>query len=169
MKLKWLFSTTVIALIIVVGLIGMAGHDSAVAAHDGSSKIEALLLDQLSANGSADFIIVMAEQSDVSAASQMQSKLEKGQYVFDTLVATADRTQADLLSYLDSRSATYESYYILNAIVVRSGSLDLALNIANRADVAYINANHIFQLEKTGSQPETTVRPFAIEGKFHLY
>ena len=52
MKLKWLFSTTAIALIIVVGLIGLAGHDFVVAAQDGNSKIEALLLDQLSANGS---------------------------------------------------------------------------------------------------------------------
>ena len=105
----------------------------------------------------------MTEQADVSTAVEMQTKMEKGQYVFDTLVETADRTQADIRNYLDNQSATFETYYIFNAIVVRSGSLDLALNVADRADVAYINANHKFQLEDITIQQESTVKPSAIE------
>ena len=45
----------------------------------------------------------MAEQADLSHADQLQTKEEKGAYVFQTLVATADRTQADLRAYLDSQ------------------------------------------------------------------
>ncbi len=163
MKLKWIIRTTAIALLIAVAVLGLAGHDSVVAAQDGSSKIEGLLLDQLSNSSSADFIVVMTEQADVSAANQMQTKLEKGQFVFDTLVATADRTQASIHSYLDSQGVSYKTYYVINAIVVKGGSLDLVNSLAARSDVAYINANHKFQLEQPIAQQESTVNPTAIE------
>ncbi len=69
--------------------------------------------------GPADFIVTMAEQADVSGAAQLQTKAEKGQYVFDTLVATADRTQADLRAFLDSQGVDYKSFYIVNTILIK--------------------------------------------------
>ncbi|MFZ2096548.1 MAG: hypothetical protein WAV05_07910, partial [Anaerolineales bacterium] len=71
MKLKWLINTTAIALLIMVAFLGLASHDSVVAAQDEASKIETMLLDQFAANGSADFIVRFTEQADLSAAYAM--------------------------------------------------------------------------------------------------
>ena len=79
---------------------------------------------------------MMEEQADVSGANQLQTKVEKGQYVFDTLVATAGRTQADLRAYLDQQGVDYQSFYIVNAIWVKHGTLDLAQTFRLRSDVA---------------------------------
>ena len=151
-------------------LLGLAAKDGALAnalqapaaQENQTAKIEAQLLTQLNA-GSADFIIKMAEQVDVSGAAQLQTKAEKGQYVFDTLVATASRTQADLRAYLDSHSVDYQSFYVVNAIWVKGGTLDLAQTIATRIDVATINTNRTFQLDPPIDQRASTNVPQGVE------
>ncbi len=127
-----------------------------------TARLESQLLDQLNA-GPADFIVMMTEQADVGAADQMLTKEEKGQYVFDTLVATTARTQTDLRAYLDSQSVDYQSFYIVNAIWVKSGTLILAQTLADRNDVASIRANHTYQLEKPINSKPSTAQPLFVE------
>ena len=67
------------------------------------SKFDTLVLYQLDTAGKTDFFVTMAEQADLSAVSRIKTKDEKGQYVYETLVATADRTQLSLRSYLDNQ------------------------------------------------------------------
>ncbi len=158
------------SLLLLTGmLLGFAMKDGALAnalqaplADNPTAKFESLLLSQLN-SGSADFIIMMTEQADLSAAYQLQTKAEKGQYVFDTLTATADRTQADLRAYLDSQSVDYQAFYIVNAILVKNGTLDLAQSIAARPDVATISANHTFQLQEPMINPDAPNSPTAVE------
>ena len=128
-------------------------------------KIEKLVLDEISTEGTTAFFVWMTEKADLSPADQLQTKAEKGQFVFDTLVATANRTQKNLRSFLDGQGVDYEAFYISNKILVRGGNLDLAMTIAGLADVAEITANHQYQLEEpfidlTASGPES---PNAIE------
>src|SRR4030065_2324941 len=59
------------------------------------ANVEVQVLDELDAESTTDFFIWMTEKADLSPASQLATQLEKGQFVFDTLRATADRTQAD--------------------------------------------------------------------------
>ena len=127
-----------------------------------TAKIETQLLAQLN-SGPADFIVKMAEQADVSAADQMLTKEEKGQYVFETLVATASRTQADIRNYLDSQSVDYQSFYIVNAIWIKGGSLELAQTLSSRVDVASITANHTFQLDPPIDEKPSTDAPQGVE------
>jgi Subtilase family/PKD domain/Carboxypeptidase regulatory-like domain/Repeat of unknown function (DUF6923)/Kelch motif len=118
-----------------------------VAQTDPTAKFEQLVLDQLNA-GQADFFVVMTEQADLSAADQLQTKDEKGQFVFAKLIETAERSQADLRAYLKDQGVDFKTFYIVNAILVKGGNLDLAMAIANRADVGMIYANHQYQLEE---------------------
>ncbi len=53
-----------------------------------------------SADGTAEFVIYMAEQADLSAAFQIQDRSARGHYVYNTLRATAERTQAGLRAEL---------------------------------------------------------------------
>jgi hypothetical protein len=59
-------------------------------------KVEGTVLDELATKGQTDYFIWMVEKADLSPAYQLQTQAEKGQFVFDTLLATADRTQAAL-------------------------------------------------------------------------
>ncbi len=163
MKYKWIFAGAIVVVLCAMAFIGLAQHDSVMAAQDGTEKIESLLLDQLATDGKADFIILMAEQADVSSADKMQTKLEKGQYVFETLVAQASRTQADLRAYLDTQGVSYQSLYIVNAIWVKGGTLDLAQSVALRSDVSEISANHTYQLQEPINPQPSTNEPQGVE------
>ena len=140
------------SVLLLAGLfLGLAiidgARSSAVAQDDLTAKFEPQVLNELN-SGKSDFIVFMTEQADLSAASRLQTKDAKGQYVFDTLVATADRTQAELRAYIKDQAVSFKPFYIVNAILVKGGSLDLAMAIANRPDVGMIYANHEFQLEQ---------------------
>ena len=163
MKYKWIFAGAMVLVLCAMVFIGLAQHDSVMAAQDGSEKIESSLVDQLTAEGKSDYIILMSEQADVSAAARLQTKLEKGQYVFEMLVAQASRTQADLRAYLDGQGASYQSLYIVNAIWVKGGTLELAQSLAMRADVAEINTNHTYQLPEPIDPQLRSAQPNLVE------
>ena len=127
-----------------------------------SDKFEPITLEQLNA-GNTDFFVTMSEQADLSYADQLKTKEEKGAYVFQTLVDTANRTQADLRAYLDKQGVDYTSFYIVNTILVKSGSLDLAMAIADRKDVSLISANHTYQLDDPIIDQKALNEPNGIE------
>jgi hypothetical protein len=113
---------------------------------DALAKIEPLVLNELNTSGHTDYFVRLTEQADVSAAATLTDKVAKHTYVYETLVATAERTQRGLRSYLDKQGAKYETYYIVNMILVRGGNQSLLLDLAARSDVAQITANHTYQL-----------------------
>ncbi len=88
MRVKWIVNLMIIILLCVVALLGLASRDSAVASQESSEKIEGLLLDQFTTDGSADFIMRFSEQVDLSAAYSMDWDV-RGEYVYNTLNATA--------------------------------------------------------------------------------
>ena len=85
-------------------------------------KIEPLVLQELAAGSQTDYFVWMAEKADLSPAYALQTKLEKGHFVYETLKATAERTQKDLRAYLDAQGVDYEAFYIANKVLVRGGS-----------------------------------------------
>jgi uncharacterized repeat protein (TIGR01451 family) len=162
MKLKGLMSLFVI-LFIVLGVIigtGVFKNSTAVAAN---AEVEPLVLETLETESSADFFVWMKEKADLNPAYEMETKLEKGNFVYETLVSTAERTQADLRSYLDDQGVDFRAFYIANKIFVRGGSLDLVMEIAGRSDVAEITANHEYQLQEPFMDPAGPQSPEAIE------
>src|SRR5262245_59914893 len=88
------------------------------------------------ANGEeAEFLLVLEDQADLSGADSLETKEEKGRYVFEALVTKASETQPRLIEWLEERGIWRQSFYIVNAILVK-GSRDVALELAARADVA---------------------------------
>ena len=128
-----------------------------------SAKVEALVLEELATNGQTDFIVWMTEKADLSPAAALHTKAEKGRFVYDTLVATANRTQADLRRTLDAERVTYEAFYIANKILVRNGNQALLTTLAARSDVAQITANHKFQLQEPFKNADASSVPTGIE------
>jgi subtilisin family serine protease len=90
--------------------------------------------------GEAEFLVVMADQADLSPARALATKAAKGRFVYDTLFQKAQQTQAGVLALLASRGVPHRSYYIVNSVWVR-GDRALAMELAARADVARVIGN----------------------------
>ena len=103
-------------------------------------KLSPGLLENARNNNVVPFLIELTGQADVSGASKLRSKEEKGAFVFQTLKAFADKSQAGLRSVLDARGVSYETVYIVNAIKTE-GDLNLIREIAQRSDVIRIFDN----------------------------
>lgn len=115
---------------------------------DPRDKIEPVLLEQMTMAGQTDFFVWMNQKAQLKPAKQLQSRQEKGRFVFDMLRATANVTQKELRAELDRQGVVYRPFYITNKIFVRGGTQSLLLNIAARPDVIKITANHTYQLEE---------------------
>lgn len=87
-----------------------------------------------------DFLVVLQEQADVSAAATLPSKAEKGRLVYETLTAVARRSQAPILAQLQAQNIVYQRFWLVNMIAVR-GNRQLVEQLAQREDVAHIYAN----------------------------
>ena len=103
-------------------------------------KLSPGLLENARNNNVVPFLIELTGQADVSGASKLRSKEEKGAFVFQTLKAFADKSQAGLRSVLDAHGVSYEAVYIVNAIKTE-GDLNLIREIAQRSDVIRIFDN----------------------------
>lgn len=114
-------------------------------------------------SGETDFLIVMEEQADLSGAAALVTKQEKGEYVFQQLTSTADRSQTSLIKSLKQQNAQYRSYWVVNMIWVRGDSTTLQ-SAALHSEVAHIYPDPWIKndLEETNSAA-TTSSPNGIE------
>ena len=128
------------------------------------AKIEASLLNAVETDETAvtDFIIWLPEKADLTPAAKLATKAAKGEFVFNALRQTADKSQASLRAYLDRQGTSYKSFYISNKILVQRGSSNLLFAVAARPDVAKITANHTFSLPQP-LQPDKQQSPQGIE------
>ena len=88
----------------------------------------------------AEFLVVLASQANLSGVGRNVDKAARGRHVYETLAAHAARAQAPLRAWLDGRGATYRAYWVSNLIWVR-GDRELLRVLAERDDVAQIYAN----------------------------
>jgi len=117
------------------------------------------------ANGQdAQFFVVLADQADLSQADSLQTKAEKGRYVYETLSNKSQTTQRPILRWLRERGLKYQSFYIVNAILV-TGTREIAEALAARHDVTRIEGNPV--INNNLSQPslaiETALRPRSVQ------
>lgn len=107
------------------------------------AKIDSQVLDAAGSGTLTRFLLVLTDQADLSGAAELPTKLQKGRYVFGRLQATAARTQPAVAAELDRLGITYESLYIINALVGEAPAggritAQAIVDLAQRADVARI-------------------------------
>ncbi len=110
------------------------------AAQSETAKIDPRLLAAAEAWGSAEFLVVLEEQADLSVASRLTSRRAKGQAVVAALRSTAERTQGPLLARLRSRGAEHRSFWVSNMIWAK-GDAALIAEVARRPEVRAVAAN----------------------------
>jgi len=106
------------------------------------AKIAPWVLERTLNNQDAEFLVVLADQADLSGAEALQTKEEKGRYVYNALFDKALATQKPILDWLKQNNIESRSYYIVNMIWVK-GNRDVAVALASRADVQRIEGNPV--------------------------
>src|SRR6266540_2818909 len=117
------------------------------------------------ANGQqAEFFVVLADQADLSPAAALPTKAEKGRFVLDALRNKAQTTQGPILQWLRERSVEYQSFYIVNGILVK-GSREIAEALASRPDVARVEGNPVIHnpLPEAVEEPLQPQVPVTVE------
>jgi serine protease AprX len=160
------------AFVAVIGAVA-SSRQPAVAAPGGgtgllqSSKIAPWVMEHTANGQQAEFLVVLADQADLGPATLLQTKVEKGRFVYSTLLNKAQTTQGPILQWLRERGLEHSSFYVVNAILVK-GTRQVAEALAARPDVARIEGNpHIQnrfpQPEAVDEAPPHLLRPATIE------
>ena len=100
----------------------------------------------------AEFFVVLKQQADLSAASTLTTKVDRGLYVYATLYQLAEQSQAPLRQLLDGRKIRYRSFYIINALLV-TGDRSLVNELAARDDVDRIEGNPVIHNDLPAPEP----------------
>jgi subtilisin family serine protease len=98
----------------------------------------------------AEFMVVLADQADLTGAAALSTKTEKGRFVHDALLSKSQTTQGPILQWLRERAIEHRSFYIINAILVK-GSREIAETLAARPDVMRVEGNP--QIKNSLPQP----------------
>ena len=144
----------------VAGLVGPAGPPP-------SGKMAPWVMEHTANGQQAEFFVVLADQADLSHAADLPTKLEKGTFVFQTLSTKARTTQGPILQWLRERGLQYQSFYIVNGILVK-GTRAIAETLAARPDVARVEGNpridnHLPKPDAYVDVPASLQRPATVE------
>ena len=104
------------------------------------SRVDPMLLQRFEKGGRAEYIVLMKDRVKFGHLPAAWSKEQRGNYVFSTLLAKAEKTQAPVISLLMATNTPYQSFYVVNAIKVTSG-IELMKEIAYRDDVELVLDN----------------------------
>jgi subtilisin family serine protease len=122
--------------------------------HLATDKIAPWVMEHTANGQQAEFFVVLADQADLSGAASLQTKTEKGRYVYDSLLNKSQSTQGPLLQWLRERGLQPQSFYIVNAILVK-GSREIAEALAARPDVARVEGNPLIHNDLPQPGPVT--------------
>src|SRR4030095_12322573 len=106
-----------------------------------ANKIAPWVIEHTANGQEAEFLVVLSSQADLSQADNLQTKAEKGRYVYNALLIKSQTTQGPILQWLRERSIEHQSFYIVNSILVKGGSRAVAEALAARPDVARVEGN----------------------------
>jgi serine protease AprX len=104
-----------------------------------------------------EFLVVLRAQADLSGADDLATKEAKGRFVYEALRSVAEASQRDLRAALEAQRTDYQSFYVVNALKVRGGSI-LVQSLAARHDVARIVPN-----PRVKGIPDETLVPLAAD------
>jgi subtilisin family serine protease len=129
----------------------------------GLPRVDGQIFSDIAVDGAADFVVVLNSQADVSFAYGIQDWNARGKAVYDRLSSHANMTQTSLRNFLSKQGVDYQPMYIINAIIVHSGTTALVNELAARPDVLQLVANHKIAVEdQSTSYLESLLKPVTV-------
>lgn len=114
---------------------------------DWKKKVDDQLLQRSAQQTKLDFLVLLNAQANVADAQAIRGKAAKGTFVFNELRALAQESQAEVVALLESRSATFRPFFIVNAISVK-GDIALIQELASLEAVAQIQDNPKIKIQE---------------------
>lgn len=88
----------------------------------------------------SSLLVVLREQADLSGAAAIPDRVERRRFVYESLRALAERTQAPLRRALSARGISFRSHFLVNMLEVEADP-KIAADLAARDDVSRVAAN----------------------------
>ena len=147
-------------------------HAPSIVHRPSSAKVDPALWDALDAapDGRATFFVYLKEQANLSPAYEIQDWQARGEFVYQTLLKTAQRTQKELLRDLEEMrqsairnpKSEIRSFFIINAVAV-TGGRSAVETLAARPDVAYLTPEPAFEIPEPINEKEVPAAPNGVE------
>ena len=106
---------------------------------------------KMGVEGQAGYFIYLKDKADLSEASSINSKRQKGMYVVSQLKQAAEESQVGVIADLKASAAIYRPLWIINAVYVESGP-EILSRIVARDDVAAVRLNRKYQILKASER-----------------
>jgi serine protease AprX len=160
--LRFLFTLGALTLLAALPVLLQGSAPTAFAAASFSAKIDSHVLDATANGGRTSILLVLGQQANISGAAKLATKLEKGQFIFNAVRATAARTQPAVRAALDRLGLSYRAYYIVNLFAVENVTRSQVQQLAARPDIARIESDAPVRIplpkptliESAGSAPQ---------------
>ncbi|MBN1954696.1 MAG: S8 family serine peptidase [Anaerolineae bacterium] len=146
------------SLLLLALLLPLVFSPAASAEPAASAPVDPYIWRVIEREGNAEILVILKEQADVSGAFLLETKEEKGWFVYQQLTDVAERTQPALRAYLEREGAFYRSYWIRNMIQV-SADAELVRELALRPEVDHVEYLYPAYPDPVYSSPFQTVEP----------
>ncbi len=161
MKRFWIILTLLLLAASVLPTLNATGAEQATE----SAPIDPYILEEMarSPEGTATFLLRFRERADLAPAEEIRDWTLRGQFVYETLKETAERSQAAVRAWLEARGIAYRPLVIDNSLIVTAGRPVLEA-LAAFPEVARIEGNRIYTVTpfEAGPSPEDAPGPQAI-------
>jgi subtilisin family serine protease len=137
MKHKLTLRIGTLALILIIGMTLWGSSEMRVSAEDVNQDIpwvDPALLAKSKTDEPLDYLIFFEERADLSQAYGMLWEA-RGWYVYETLTALAEDSQAEVRKYLNDEGVPYEAFWVQNVIAVQSSTGATLSGLLNYAEI----------------------------------
>lgn len=105
-----------------------------------ASKIDPRLTERFAVSTHVEYIVLMKDRAVFNRLPSSWTKIQRGSFVYNNLLAKASKTQAEIIGLLRQRAIPHRSFYVSNAISVTSDRKTME-ELAARSDVETVMDN----------------------------
>lgn len=98
----------------LIGLLSLTIGNHLMAQHAG---VDQQVYNNFNTNSHQAVLIILENNTDLSQASLFNQKVDKGTYVYETLLQEAQESQKEILEYLNNKQIAARSFFLANAIL----------------------------------------------------
>jgi subtilisin family serine protease len=151
-----------LAVALVTGLL-IATAQSASTAPRSFGKVDARVVQQLKATGTANVLIVLRQSANLSRAKHIKNWTARGQFVVRQLKSVANTSQRGLRAYLAAHHLPYQAFWIMNSIAVAKVPTASVSAMAARPEVKRVLPQLSVPLERGIPSATPDIRVAAVE------
>ena len=132
------------------------------------AKVTPSVLATFGQQPTADILVVLREQGDLSGINPQATKEEKGQKTVEILRGVAERSQAGIRQYLTARQVKFKAFWLVNVVHLTAADFETLRSLAERPEVVEITNNPTSKLnlppqDNTANLPETILRAWGVQ------